>query len=106
MPTKRRSKNFRRAVVPAMRDAKGHIEIMIRRWKDAPSTTWYDAGDGKGATYHRPGRTRAEIPASEYPENDPVKLQALIKYLSSARDMLNTIIKAAEQRLATLEARS
>jgi hypothetical protein len=65
-------KGFRPTVLTERR-VKGNVTTMVNVWADAPSTIYYDAGDGRGFTWHAEGerRTRADIPAIEYAENNP-----------------------------------
>ena len=101
----RRKRGFRPVVLDVLRNINRNNRTMTKRWDHAPSLRYYDAGDGKGYTWQCDGRTRAEVPASEYVENQPEQLRRLIDFMVQTREDSQLIINMARARLAELEAK-
>jgi hypothetical protein len=90
-----RPKNPRILVRAELDKLKTWIEIQ-RSVLRPPSKTWYDADDGKGMTYHLPPRT--EVPAEEYPENQPEMWDNLAKYMQAIQRKAREIEEYAEKK--------
>jgi ABC-type uncharacterized transport system ATPase subunit len=101
-----RARNPRRIVVEDLRLMKRWIEVMVTKWSQAPSTKWYDANDGKGYTYHRleDRRKRADIPASEYPENRITDWYKTAEFMQAVQIQARKIEEFAHARIRELEA--
>lgn len=70
-PRKARERNPRRVVLEMLKEAKAIASFMVDRWSYVPSTSYFKDPGADSITRHSPPRERADIPASEYRENDP-----------------------------------
>lgn len=68
-PRKPRERNPRRVVLDMLKEARKTADFMVHRWSYVPGTDFYRNAEGNLGYWGR--RERADIPASEYIENDP-----------------------------------
>lgn len=97
---------FRTDVIRALRNMRAWEATLINLFQ-APSLTWYDAGDGQGARWQdhpdRAGkRNRRDVKPEEYPENDAVALFTLVDRIDDIVEQADAIRAAAIQRLEAL----
>jgi hypothetical protein len=95
-----RPPNFRRLIVPMLQQIGDWRQTMTHGWKP-PSARWFADPDGH-ERWHATPRKRSDIPASEFPENDPEALRRLIKFCRAIANRADQITELAEHRLDEL----
>jgi hypothetical protein len=95
------ARGFRPQVIEQLRKMRAWHAYLLAAWQ-APSSTWYDAGDGRGIASN-PKRSRSDIPAAEFPEHNPQRLRELVGYMESVEAQARIIRQAAQNRLMQLE---
>ncbi|GAA0730755.1 hypothetical protein Drose_26945 [Dactylosporangium roseum] len=70
-----RRKGFRRTIVPMLQTIGQWRQYLVRVWQP-PSRRWWADANGIERWHDEP---RKDIPAAEYPENDPERLRELIE---------------------------
>ncbi len=95
-----RPQNFRRTIVPMLQQIGGWRQTMTNAWQP-PSARWFADPDGH-ERWHATPRKRSEIPASEFPENDPEALRRLIRFCRAIASRAEQITELAEHRLDEL----
>lgn len=100
--TRKAKPNMRREALKLLRETSNWLHCMINDWKEPPSLTWYDAGDGKGRQWQRVPRKREDVPASEYQENSVAKLEHLILYMDAVKIRADQIWTLASKRIDEL----
>lgn len=97
-----RPQNFRRRITPMLQQIGAWRQTMTHAWQP-PSTRWFTDPDGH-ERWHPTPRKRSDIPASEFPENDPEALRRLITYCRAIASSADQITELAEHRLHDLAA--
>lgn len=75
-------RNPRRAVLDKLRQVKRTVDAMVSQWQFVPSTDLYRNAEGNLGYWGHRGR--ANIPASEYIENDPKYWAQLYNLMAEA----------------------
>jgi hypothetical protein len=100
-----RGRGVRSLIVEQLRHLGANARTMTAQWGSPPSRTFYDANDGRGFTSHFPGRARKDIPAEEYPENNPEQLRRLIRFMITIEEQAAEAHRLAAAQLQILESK-
>lgn len=99
-----RKRNSRRLILEQLKALKKNAGVMVNTWSKVPSLTYFTGTDGTHRAHSgAEARTRADVPASEYSENDPAKLRRLIEFAQVMERQAAYVKHLAMERLDEIE---
>ncbi len=85
----------------ALKTMASNVRAMLTSWQP-PSTKYYPETPGGPYVWHNTPRSRTDIPAWEFPENDPAELLRLAQFMDAVIADATAVRAAALHRHAEL----